>query len=165
MPESGPRLNRLVDPGTALVKCCKSERWVHEMMHRLPFPSERDLMAQAHSVWFELSESDWLEAFHGHPKIGESALRERFGDAAALSQAEQAGVTTASEGLLSQLATLNRDYEAKFGFIFITCASGKDANTILTELKARITHDRATEIELAAIEQDKITRLRLKEFV
>jgi 2-oxo-4-hydroxy-4-carboxy-5-ureidoimidazoline decarboxylase len=60
------------------------------------------------------------------------------------------------------LAQANREYEARFGHVFIVCASGKTAREMLEGLRARMSHDPETELRAAADEQKKITRLRLE---
>ena len=63
---------------------------------------------------------------------------------------------------LAELEQLNRDYEARFGFIFIICASGKTPEQILQVLRQRLRNQREAEIRIAAEEQRKITQLRLE---
>jgi len=81
---------------------------------------------------------------------------------AALTRARSTpGASNAEAHTRSELATLNKTYEAKHGFIFIVCAAGRGASEILTELRARHELPRADELRTAAEEQAKITRLRL----
>ena len=132
-------------------------------MARRPFGSHDSLMAAARDEWFGLQRSDWLEAFGHHPKIGDrEALRQRFVRTAHLSEREQAGVDGASESLLEALAEGNREYERRFGYIFIVCASGKSAGEMLQLLGSRLPNPPDVEIRIAAEEQAKITELRLK---
>jgi len=74
---------------------------------------------------------------------------------------EQARVADAAPGLLERLAERNREYEARFGYIFIVCATGKSAGEMLGMLESRLRNDSGTELRIAANEQQKITRLRL----
>ena len=104
-------------------------------------------------MWAELGPADWLEAFAGHPRIGERAE----GRAAA----EQAGVAAAPAALLAALRDANRDYEERFGHIFLVCATGKSAAEMLELLRERLGGEPAEELAIAAEEQRKITRLRL----
>jgi len=60
-----------------------------------------------------------------------------------------------------RLAGANRDYEARFGYLFIVCATGKGAEEMLAILERRLTNGPDEELRLAAEEQRKITRLRL----
>ena len=73
----------------------------------------------------------------------------------------EAGIADASEATLQALADGNRAYEARYGFLFIVCASGKSAQEMLALLQARMHHETAAELRIAAGEQMKITRLRL----
>ena len=51
--------------------------------------------------------------------------------------------------------------ENKHGFIFIICATGLSADTMLEALQKRLPNDTVSELENAAAEQIKITLLRL----
>jgi OHCU decarboxylase len=119
-----------------------------------PFEDRAALLRAADRVWWSLGEADHLEAFSAHPKIGQKA-------SSAWSQKEQAGAANAEQATLAELAELNQRYDAKHGFIFIVCASGRSADAMLAELRTRLDRDRATELRTAAEEQAKITRLRL----
>jgi 2-oxo-4-hydroxy-4-carboxy-5-ureidoimidazoline decarboxylase len=67
----------------------------------------------------------------------------------------------AADAIRDRLGKANRDYEARFGYIFIVCATGKTAAEILGLITQRLTNDPVTELAVAAEEQRKITRLRL----
>jgi 2-oxo-4-hydroxy-4-carboxy-5-ureidoimidazoline decarboxylase len=166
MPEPHRYLNVLAsaDAAAALRRCCGAERWVEQMNGLRPFASSEALYAEAERVWRGLAEQDHLQAFAHHPRIGASRaeLERRFGATAALSGKEQAGVAQANAEVLDALAAGNRAYDERFGFVFLVCATGKSAAEILALLTARLTHDRATELRIAAEEHAKITRLRLE---
>ena len=83
----------------------------------------------------------------------------------AWSQEEQGGTRGASPETLANLADANRDYEERFGHIFIVCASGRNAAEMLALAEKRLGNDRATELAIAAEEQRKITRLRLEKLL
>jgi 2-oxo-4-hydroxy-4-carboxy-5-ureidoimidazoline decarboxylase len=143
----------------SLLKCCHSKNWVEKMLGYIPFESEESLRQSANEIWFSLSESDWLEAFSGHPKIGDKKATSKW------SQDEQKSTATAEDALLQELDQLNQVYEEKFGFIYIVCATGKSAQEMLDLLKSRISNTREKELENACIEQSKITQLRLEKLV
>ncbi len=146
----------------ALTRCCGASRWVDGMMAAAPFASADHLHATAERLWWALSDDDWREAFTHHPKIGDvDQLREKFAQTAAWSEGEQAGVNTASDATLQALADGNARYEARFGFIFIVCATGKSAAQMLALLHGRIDNPPPAELLIAAAEQRKITRIRL----
>ena len=139
-------------------------------------PPAASLDRLADQAFDRLRRDDWLEAFGGHPRIGDlDSLRHRFAptappdrshtDTAALAASEQAGTGEASDRVLRALAQGNADYEQRFGHLFIVCATGKSADEMLAILRQRIHNDPAVELEIAASEQRKITRLRLGNLV
>src|SRR5713226_6729627 len=69
---------------------------------------------------------------------------------------------SAPRGTLDALADENRRYEARFGHVFLISASGRTAGEILSALRQRMSNDPSAEIEVAAAEHRKITRLRLQ---
>lgn len=145
-----------------LERCCGSSRWVERMLARRPYGSEAAMLQAAREEWFALGHADWLEAFSHHPKIGDrDALARRFSATRDLSSREQSGVDAASQATLAALAEGNAAYEARFGYIFIVCATGRSAAEMLALLDERLGHDPAQEIRIAAEEQARITALRL----
>jgi 2-oxo-4-hydroxy-4-carboxy-5-ureidoimidazoline decarboxylase len=152
-----------VEARAAFLRCCGSCRWAEQMTASRPFPSEPELLAAASRIWHGLDRRDWLEAFAAHPEIGNlEALRAKFGQTGSWSAGEQAGVAGAREAVLQALAEGNRRYRARFGHIFIVCATGKTAAEMLALLQERLDHDPEHELAIAAGEQEKITQLRLE---
>jgi 2-oxo-4-hydroxy-4-carboxy-5-ureidoimidazoline decarboxylase len=101
-----------------------------------------------------------------HPRIGDvSKLREKYKATATWSSQEQRGVQEASEEVLQGLADGNREYEARFGFIFLVCATGKSAGEMLALLRERMNNEPEAELRIAAGEQAKITRIRLEKLL
>ncbi len=142
-----------------LIQCCHCQRWARTLADQKPFSSIEELKQKAASIWTTASEQELLEAFSGHPQIGDmKALRNRF---AASANREQGQIVDADEEVLLALKRENQMYLDKFGFIFIVCATGKSASEMLALLRARMDNDRATELQNAAIEQGKIMQLRL----
>ncbi|HEX8353381.1 MAG TPA: 2-oxo-4-hydroxy-4-carboxy-5-ureidoimidazoline decarboxylase, partial [Pyrinomonadaceae bacterium] len=149
-----------------LLACCGSSRWAAEVAALRPFWDTGQLLNLAGRVWRELDAGDRLEAFRAHPKIGESKAAAETGEAARRwAEGEQSGARDAAAETLAALAEANREYEARFGFIFIVCATGKTADEMLAALRARIDNDPETELRVAAAEQWRITELRLKKFL
>ena len=150
-----------------LLQCCGSKRWAQQVTAGRPYANLEALITRANEIWrSSLQPSDWLEAFRSHPKIGEKKAREPVSDQSReWSGQEQAGVRSASPETVDSLATLNRAYEEKFGFIFIICATGKTPEEMLSALRQRLENDAARELTIAAEEQGKITELRLGKLV
>lgn len=149
-----------------LLRCCGSARWVKELIAGRPYATEVDLYNASDRIWQSLSSSDWLEAFSHHPKIGDlESLKTKFASTSAWASGEQGGVALASQRVLEELAAGNKDYEAKFGYIFIVCATGKTASEMLALLQERLHNSPEVEIVRAMEEQNKITRLRLEKLL
>jgi OHCU decarboxylase len=74
---------------------------------------------------------------------------------------EQAGALTAATDLRQALESGNRDYEQRFGHVFLISAAGLSAEDMLSSLQARLDNDPDTELAVAAAEQQKIIDLRL----
>jgi allantoicase len=147
----------------AFKRCCGSTKWAAAMALARPFEDVDALLRIGERTWWSLAVDDHLEAFAAHPKIGE-AKTPASGDAA-WSQREQQGATGAAAATLAALAEANRAYESQLGFIFIVCASGRGAEEMLADLRARLANSRDVELRTAAEEQAKITRLRLLKLI
>jgi OHCU decarboxylase len=149
----------------ALLRCCASRRWAREMAARRPFRDAVRLVEEADEVWRGLDVADRLEAFAAHPRIGELARRGGTGRSDVgeedWSAREQAGMAGAAADVRARLAAANRDYESRFGFTYLVCATGKSAAEMLAIAERRLTHSRDEELGVAAEEQRQITRVRL----
>ncbi len=154
------------EAAAALTKCCGSSNWVSEMIRNGPYDSEEAFFKAAEKTWFYCFENDWLEAFKHHPKIGDIAsLEKKFGSTREWAGDEQQTVQIADQQVLERLAELNKQYEEKFGFIFIVYATGKAAEEMLVLLEERMGNDYQHELQIAMGEQHKITMLRLKKLL
>ena len=162
------RLNRLSadEARAALLDCCGSARWAREVAALRPFRDVCELLDACARVWFGLDQDDWLEAFRSHPRIGEmKAAADVSEDARRWSEGEQSRARTASDETKVALVEANREYEERFGFIYIVCAEGKTAAEMLAALRERLKNDRETELRVAAAEQWRITELRVRKFL
>ena len=149
-----------------LLKCCGATRWAETVERNRPYASLEQLIAKANDVWWSLDETDWLEAFRSHPKIGErKAANAVSAQSQQWSSQEQQGVQNATQVAIEKLASLNVDYERKFGFIFIVCATGKSTDEILALIEKRLPNEASVELPIAAAEQAKITELRLRKLI
>lgn len=147
---------------SAFQRCCGASVWGEAMTAGRPYRTLDALTRAADAAFERLRREDWLEAFSHHPKIGgRDALRARFAQTQAWSANEQGGVKGAPDAVLAELAQANQEYEARFGYIFIVCASGKTAAEMLALLQERLPNDEGRELRVAADQQRKITRLRL----
>jgi OHCU decarboxylase len=153
------RFNALSDEAAlrALYGCFADRGWAARVAAGRPYRDMAAVLASADSAWSEVAPSGWLEAFNAHQRIGE-----RGGHSPRSSEREQSRVNQASQQTLAALAEENRRYEARFGHVFLIAASGRTADEVLDALRRRIGNDPATELEVAAGEHRKITRLRLE---
>jgi 2-oxo-4-hydroxy-4-carboxy-5-ureidoimidazoline decarboxylase len=162
----------------ALLGCCRSARWAGLMADARPFANLEELTATSDRICGSLAPVDWLEAFAGHPRIGqpptEGAPAERSiapeppavdPVGADWARHEQQGVRAASDAVRARLAEANRRYEARFGYIFIVCATGRSAEEMLAILEGRLANAPGAELAIAAEEQRKIARLRLAKLI
>ena len=154
------------DAVPAILPCCGSRTWATRMTSRRPIEDEAALLAASDVIWRGLGEPDWLEAFQQHPRIGETrAEKTAPAESAAWSAQEQQKAATGDAAARVALEQGNREYEQKFGRMFIVCATGKSAGEILEILRRRLHNDEATELRQAAEEQRQIMRIRLKKWL
>jgi OHCU decarboxylase len=146
-----------------LFHCCGSDAWVTAMLSAMPFRDEKHVMRAAAEAADSMSADDWLAAFSENPRIGEclESLRSMNPEAAAVAGSEQGSVKVASGETLTGLARANAEYEQKFGYIYIVCATGKAADEMLRIAQTRMSNSPDSELQVAAGEQRKITDIRL----
>jgi allantoicase len=150
----------------ALLDCCGSKRWVEQMLEQMPFPDVSYVLDTAEKTWAALGRTDWLEAFRHHPAIGaKSAKKNQSATARRWSAGEQCLAQKAAPQTLAALAAANQEYSARFGHIFLICATGKSSEEILSNLRQRLSNDPEAEVRIAAEEQRKITRIRLEKLL
>ncbi len=149
-----------------ILPCCGSTAWAHEMARRRPLPNEATLLAASDETWHNLAASDRMEAFRSHPRIGESGVAgTSSSNSAAWAMQEQKNITDANDQVRIILADANREYEKKFGHIFIVCATGKSAHEMLQTLQRRMDNDADAELPEAAEQQRQITQIRLRKWL
>jgi len=149
-----------------ILSCCGSKSWAAQLAAQRPFEDEAGLFAAASSCWRSLPESDWLEAFCSHPRIGEKHVQAATtATSAAWSKAEQSQMQDADAAILSRMQAGHRAYEERFGRIFIVCATGKQPAEMLQILEQRLGNDRASELVASASQQEQITQLRLRKWL
>ncbi len=147
------------DLRTRLLGCCRCSGWAERVAASAPFAAADNLRECCARQWLRATEEEILEAFSGHPQIGDmNALRDKY---ASTASAEQGQVIDAAEVVLLALRQQNQVYLEKFGFIFIICATGKSASEMLALLEERVNNRPDEELANGAIEQGKIMNLRL----
>jgi 2-oxo-4-hydroxy-4-carboxy-5-ureidoimidazoline decarboxylase len=152
-----------------ILPCCGSSAWAKGLAPLRPFADPQQLCMASDQVWATLTEDDWGEAFDSHPRIGQQHARAATAESLALSSEEQRAAMSATgsqeNAVKLALAEGNRQYEDRFGRIFIVCAAGKSAAEILSILNARLNNTAAVEWREAAEQQRQITQLRLRRWL
>jgi OHCU decarboxylase len=145
----------------AMLACCSVHRWAEAMVALRPYSGVESLSLTADEVWSTMEEPDWLEAFAAHPRIGERKTAAAPTSATPWSEQEQSSTASAAQQVLADLAVANAQYEQRFGFTYIVCATGKSAEEMLSILQRRLANDRDTELREAAEQQRQIMQIRL----
>jgi len=138
-----------------LYECCSSSIWALRVAKARPFVDDDALLEYADLILAELTESDLDEALSGHPRIGDRPDN-------ASSSREQSGVAGADPEVLAELKQLNKEYDEKFGHVYLVFANGRPAEELLAILKERIRNDAPTERRVLRMELAKINRSRLQ---
>jgi 2-oxo-4-hydroxy-4-carboxy-5-ureidoimidazoline decarboxylase len=154
------------EAATEILSCCGSHAWAARLVAMRPFADQQSLFAAADHCWQSLPEADWLEAFRSHPRIGEKhAEKKTTAASAAWSRSEQSQMNDADAAILLRMREGHREYEERFGRIFIVCASGKQPAEMLRILEHRLTNDPARELLESAAQQQQIMQLRLRKWL
>jgi OHCU decarboxylase len=160
--------NRLPEDEAAaqVLPCCGSQAWARALVSQRPFEEPATLLKASDKIWSNLSTADWSEAFASHPRIGSAVPAGKSSpQSVTWSAREQSNATSADDSVKLALAAANREYERKFGRIFIICATGKSASEILQNLERRLNNEGPAELLEAAEQQRRITQLRLKKWL
>jgi len=124
-----------------------------------PFPSGAAMLARARALVKELSEAEQIVVINAHPRIGERP--DKVSVASFREQGYDRDATPAE--VLRRLATLNEEYEAKFGFRFVVFVNRRSKEAIVPLLEARLRGSRDEERrtalrEILAIAEDRLKR-------
>ena len=148
----------------AILPCNGSRAWAEAMARQRPFASGEAIFAAADEAWRALRLPDWTEAFNSHPRIGETHAGSASAQSLRWSAREQSDATP-DERIRAALAEGNRAYEARFGRVFLVCATGKSAAQMLDLLEHRLHNDPQAELLEAVEQQRRITQLRLRRWL
>jgi 2-oxo-4-hydroxy-4-carboxy-5-ureidoimidazoline decarboxylase len=141
--------------------CCVAPAWAAAVEAGRPYPSRDAILAAGDAAARSLSWSDVLDGLAAHPRIGERPAGASA--EAAFSRREQsAAAGSADEATAAALVAANREYETRFGHVFLIFASGRTSAEILAAARERLGNDEAAERLIVADELRKIARLRLE---
>ncbi len=138
-----------------LFEVCSSTIWARRVLAAAPFRDAQALYDRADRILAELPDAEIDAALDGHPRIGARADNPS-------SAREQARVADAADSVKEALAQKNREYEQRFGYVYLVCASGRSAEELLDILTDRLANDPDTERRVMRSELAKINRLRLE---
>jgi 2-oxo-4-hydroxy-4-carboxy-5-ureidoimidazoline decarboxylase len=138
-----------------LFDVCSSTIWARRVLAGGPFRGVDSLLDRADRVLAELPDAEIDAALDGHPRIGGRVNNPT-------SAREQADVAAAADDVRAELASKNRAYEDRFGYVYLVCASGRSAEELLAILTERLDNDPDTERRVMRTELMKINRLRLQ---
>lgn len=157
--------NHLDDPRAceALLACCASPRWARQVTAGRPYADLAALEAAADEGLRQLDWDGVREALSAHPRIGDRA--NGSSTEAGWSRTEQAGVDSATVTTRAELVAVNAAYEERFDHVFLICATGLPAATMLAEARRRLANEPADEQVETVRELGKIVRLRLAKLV
>lgn len=145
-----------------LAACCDVPRWVDSVLAGRPYGDVAALTQTADKALRDLDASEVDRALAAHPRIGDRAAG--ASTEAAWSRNEQSGVGEDPE-VRAALAAGNREYEDRFGRVFLICATGLSAQEMLAGLQQRLTNDEIAEAAVVQEELRKIALLRLAKVV
>ena len=146
-----------------LLACCAAPTWAAAVAAGRPYPGLAELIRTADAAARALSWADVAGALAAHPRIGERVS----GDAreAVWSRREQAGAANADEATKAALVAANREYEERFGHVFLIFASGRTDAEMLAAARQRLGNDESIERLIVAEELRRIALLRLERLI
>jgi 2-oxo-4-hydroxy-4-carboxy-5-ureidoimidazoline decarboxylase len=138
-------------------QCVAVDRWARDLADGRPYAALAALLTRADELSAGLTDEEIERALDEHPRIGERTTP------GTMSATEQSGVDSAK--LADRLLAANLAYEARFGHIYLVCASGRDGEDLLADLATRLGNDPVTELSVVRRELGRIARLRLTRIV
>jgi OHCU decarboxylase len=144
---------------TLLETCLAVPRWVDEVASGRPYADTRAVVTTARKSAALLGSAEVDAALARHPRIGERADAGQDGE---LSRLEQRGVDHSDAATAQALAAGNREYEARFGRVFLIRAAGRTSTEMVAELRRRMHNDPEQEMAEVAAQLAEIALLRLE---
>jgi 2-oxo-4-hydroxy-4-carboxy-5-ureidoimidazoline decarboxylase len=127
-----------------------------------PFIDAQELHRVLMEVVAQAGDEEQLALIRAHPQL---AVETGPLTEASASEQKNAGLKSLSEAEFERFATLNREYQEKFGFPFIICVRMHSKMEIFAAFERRLRNGEAAERAKALVEIGHITRLRLKDMV
>jgi OHCU decarboxylase len=143
--------------------------WIAERAYELELGPAHDSAGGLHNALCRIfrgaTETERLGVLNAHPDLaGRLAAAKRLTQESAREQAS-AGLDALTDTERELFSKLNAAYVTTFGFPFIIAVKGKTKDEILAAFERRIGNDRATELNTACREVERIALLRLKDLL
>ena len=139
---------------------CPSVDWARDVIRNRPFTDARELIDEARLSWLALDDSAWSGVLAAHDRIADVDP----GAISAESAREQRLIHDGDPAARDQLSALASEYEAHFGFMFITAAYGRSTADIVRELVERRANSRSVEFSYAILQHQLIAQRRITEY-
>ena len=147
----------------ALERIFEHSPWVAEAAwQRRPFESFEALYRALVDAMRGAGPEAHLRLIRVHPELSGKALAGETMTQDSRAEQAGAGLDRCSPDELAHLRDLNRAYRTKFGFPFVIAVRGLDRAAILQRLAVRLERDRATELEEALQQIERIAWFRLQ---
>lgn len=139
----------------ALFECCCSMTWAGWVSDGRPFADYAAILSRSEGALLNLSDNDVERALQCHPPVGVRANSEA-------SHLEQCSIWVPDEQLMATIRRAGEEYERKFGFRYLWCSHGYDADDMLDNIGARMSNEPSVEHKVCVDELAKITRTRIE---
>lgn len=140
--------------------CLDIQRWIDGVLDARPFEDLAALRSAAAGAAEPFTRDEVDNALAHHPRIGEKAAGSSA--EARFSQKEQQSLGEADADTVAALAAGNREYEQKFGRVFLIRAAGRSKPEILQVLQERLQNTPAQEEPIIKEQLRQIALLRLE---
>jgi 2-oxo-4-hydroxy-4-carboxy-5-ureidoimidazoline decarboxylase len=137
--------------------CLDVRRWAAEIVAGRPYASVAELFSAARVVADPFTGAELEAALVHFPRLGEWV---RGAMADGMSRSELAALVI-DDDVRAQLAEGNRQYEHRFGRIFLIRAAGRSSAEILAKLQTRLGNDIETEDRVVTDQLRQIALIRL----
>lgn len=143
--------------------CCAADAWVSGVLGARPFSSSEELFTTSDALVASFDDDALSQALAAHARIGERRPGDSREDG--WSREEQAAALSADQDVRALLEHGNREYERRFGHVFLIRAAGRGPQEMYVALRERLAHDDETERGVVLRELAEIVRLRLERLV
>jgi len=150
------------DAREVLWDCCPSARWVERIEALRPFRTRGRLVDLSDAVTRRLEWIEVRQALTSFPRLGDP--RPESGGQDTWVRQEPAAFAVGGiddEPLARAVALGAREYEERFGFVFLICSQGRTTQQTLAALSTRLTNDPRAERLVVRAELAAIARIRL----